>query len=1378
MFKPLDPNVAISSVRRLSMRRLFKVGADRHDVGRVVFAWHPEGNFLASAGKNGTVQITDRHGDIVDEIPMQTSAPILTLAWDKDGDYLAILQSGNGVVPLWSLSSRRVVPLETNLREPTFLAWSKTGPQLAVGTAKGNLLIYHKTKKQKIPIVGKHAKKISCGSWSAAGNRLVLGSEDRTLTVSNESGDTLLHTELKHVPLETSFTHHTGVSSSSSSSSGSNGGTSPGDDNMVSANLNGKSLYLFNVLDEKEDPMELTFAPKENGSGCKYGDIVHHEWFDDNHLLIGFSLGHLQVVSTNAREMGEEKFAAKFHPVNMLTFAYNSALKRAATTGDDGVRIVDTKDFKEIKADYISGEDLEDGRVTDLCWSPDGQILTVGTSAGNVYNFLAKMSVLNACYKTTAAYLSSLREVSVVDAVKRTRPIDVTLRLEPALIALGAKHVAAGMNNRVYYHRITRDKGETATVSDQEYVGTVVEVRLNATFAVVLTDSKATLHPIEAGPNSAKQTMTFPMREEGGYSKITCTAMTEDFLFYGTEAGTVESFYIAEFCMLPGLELRLDNPIKALYPNSVGTRVVVVDATGACFLYNPVTGGGVNQSITRFEDAPSSVVSVMWDASDKNVIVLYDGKFIHTYVYAPASMKGPLLTKLGPVVVSKEGQIELSPDKIEVVPGNIPIICIGGIMTCQTVSGSLTTMVHPYFDQLTDSAVAASSPGKGGKGSLDDRRDVKAVISRFCQALALLKLEMAWQAALELDRRQFWLALSGKAMELLNVELACRVYRQLGDAGMVMALQECQHVEDKNQLAGIISLLFCDYQRAQELFLASSRPGLALEMRRDLLQWDQALKLAQTLDTSQVPEICVQYGQQLEFRGEVDPALKMFDAALNAQDSRGRSCCPDALVPVAMMGVARCNLRGGNIRQGLRLCQELDDATLYSEAGDILEQNKQYAEAASCFIKAQQFERAAFIYTKFLIRADKGRIAEAVTVMEKVSNDQLNSAFAKACVAAGRFPEACAAYERAKDLDKVVELKLRHLDQVQAAFDLVRQGGSSVGASLVADYCQEGQDFRGAIEFLLLAGRSEDSFRLAQTHGLVDVYTAQLGDTIGAEEALQVAVFYEKAQDMGRAGRCVDHSLFSLPFCLSDANTQTPTPTPTAGTSPCAASSPRPSSSSCSAGTARSTRPSTSWASRRTKPSRTSSSISWWARRTACPRTPATSTASTWRSRSTRTRPRRLSSSRARSRTWETTPWPTAWCTRPFARSKTRASKCRCSCGSTLCCCSPTCASRGWSRAETTWAQRKCCSASRKTLASFPFTRSISSPPPSSSVPVRGSRRRPTSMPWCSCGPSTARTSTQSSRRKSRPLCAGAARTRRSRRRNSPPVPSPGSSSP
>ena len=102
-----------------------------------------------------------------------------------------------------------------------------------------------------------------------------------------------------------------------------------------------------------------------------------------------------------------------------------------------------------------------------------------------------------------------------------------------------------------------------------------------------------------------------------------------------------------------------------------------------------------------------------------------------------------------------------------------------------------------------------------------------------------------------------------------------------------------------------------------------------------------------------------------------------------------------------------------------------------------------------------------------------------------------------------------------------MELKLRHLDQVQQAFDLVRTTSSSQGAQYVADYCLETSDYRGAIEFLLIAGKSEEAFKLAQSQSIVDVYAGFLGTTITAEDAMRVAHYYEKSQNFGQAGRCV-----------------------------------------------------------------------------------------------------------------------------------------------------------------------------------------------------------------------------------------------------------------
>ena len=136
--------------------------------------------------------------------------------------------------------------------------------------------------------------------------------------------------------------------------------------------------------------------------------------------------------------------------------------------------------------------------------------------------------------------------------------------------------------------------------------------------------------------------------------------------------------------------------------------------------------------------------------------------------------------------------------------------------------------------------------------------------NRFCQALALHKLERAWELAVQIEKRSFYLALSAKAMELLHVEMA---------------------------------MLFCDYQRAQDLFLASSRPVAALEMRKDLMQWEQALKLANVLAPAQVPDICIHYGNQLEVRDDHDGALRMFEDALSALDNDGHRAITDDLVP-------------------------------------------------------------------------------------------------------------------------------------------------------------------------------------------------------------------------------------------------------------------------------------------------------------------------------------------------------------------------------------------------------------------------------------------------------------------------------------------------
>lgn len=201
------------------------------------------------------------------------------------------------------------------------------------------------------------------------------------------------------------------------------------------------------------------------------------------------------------------------------------------------------------------------------------------------------------------------------------------------------------------------------------------------------------------------------------------------------------------------------------------------------------------------------------------------------------------------------------------------------------------------------------------------------------------------------------------------------------------------------------------------------------------------------------------------------------------------------------------------------MCNEINLPSLYIDCGEILEKQKQYSEAVTLYIKAEEYEKAGHVYVDYLIKNDPTCIPEASRVMSKVKSGHLNSLFAKACVSVKRYDEAVLAYQRAKDYDKVVELKLKYLDEIQDAFDLIRISSSAYGALLIAEYCQMNHDYNGAIEFLLIAGKSDDAFKLAQIHNKMDAYTDILGDHISTEDAQKVAQYYEKQRDYGKAGK-------------------------------------------------------------------------------------------------------------------------------------------------------------------------------------------------------------------------------------------------------------------
>lgn len=145
------------------------------------------------------------------------------------------------------------------------------------------------------------------------------------------------------------------------------------------------------------------------------------------------------------------------------------------------------------------------------------------------------------------------------------------------------------------------------------------EVRLNSSCVAVLSGTKVILQQIELGQRGGSGRgrpspggmglaavpgvrKTFPEREDREHGEATSLGLTEAFLIYGTKGGTVEFFCLSEWALLGGVELKHTSPIKRLWPNYLGTRVVFTDAANAGWLYSPASDKITQASASGPED--------------------------------------------------------------------------------------------------------------------------------------------------------------------------------------------------------------------------------------------------------------------------------------------------------------------------------------------------------------------------------------------------------------------------------------------------------------------------------------------------------------------------------------------------------------------------------------------------------------------------------------------------------------------------------------------------------------------------------------------------------------------------------------------------------
>jgi len=691
-----------------------------------------------------------------------------------------------------------------------------------------------------------------------------------------------------------------------------------------------------------------------------------------------------------------------------------------------------------------------------------------------------------------------LQSVKVISVADQKQHIEVPLKIEPSFLAVGPNCIAAGMNNHVWFYSASvHSDNKPMLIYEKEYLGTVNAIYINHTHVAVLSQGKVFVDNLAAAVSSAGGDRKAPSKvlpEDNG-AEVTSMRLTDNFVVYSTP-NAVHHFYL-ENEMSCVETTHSDARVSKVYPNPEGTRVLVVDVRGAAYIYNIV-----NDTRIPVPDFPKSA-SVVWDLVDEGVFVVVENKVRHcltTYVYTHDSTSGPTVEKLEPSMKVSE-----STTITNIYNGNY---------WGQSASGKIVSAVLGTHSNLNRNIYDMS---------ISDSMALK-------QALALNRMTAVFEIASRMNDSEVWATLGKKALETLDVDLALRVFTKLGNAAMVISLKRLQKVEDLGLLKGHICTLFKDFEAAQRHFTSSkSRPVTALEMRRDLLQWDQALKLANHLAPDQIPSICREYAQQLEFKGEYQMALQMYQQAVSQtmggfDDQPSTSHVTDSggsHLRVCKAGIARMTLRTGHMQRGLALVRQSRDKELIKSCGAILEAMRQYSEAAELYKMANQIEKAAYMYLK------TKAMDKLEALMDQITAPKLLAQFAKAMESQRRYKEAAAAYERANDVDNVIRVCLKHLDQPQKAFELARKTNSSNGASMVATYCMSNGDFELAIEFLLVANLDQKAFERAHVHNKMDIYAAALGEKGSEEQYLKVANYYEENKKFALAGhnyaRCQRH---------------------------------------------------------------------------------------------------------------------------------------------------------------------------------------------------------------------------------------------------------------
>ncbi|EGR31945.1 WD repeat protein [Ichthyophthirius multifiliis] len=919
--------------------------------------------------------------------------------------------------------------------------------------------------------MGKHSKKITTGDWNEEG-LLVTGSEEKVLTVSNHNSDTKFDSvgvkmEPRNVKWAKPKLDEREISNKT-----------------ITASLNYKSLLMFDVSSNKT-PLELVFE-------AKYGKMVDYQLFGDGYIVVAFTEGYVSHISTHNQELRDEIQSKRIFQSSLDAMCTNNLVYKLAAAGENQIHIYNLGSWDEIVQQRIELP-KNAGTVTKMEWAGNGQLLVISTSNGHIYGYLTSIPQLTSIYGPVVAVLTSFVEVAIIESSKISQTNTLTainLENEPAFLSLGLYHLAAGINNIIWYYLWLDQKRNAIIkggelVQKRDYMGNVRDVKLNDFWAAVLSDGKCILHPI-VHSNQIKD-IKFPQSDNE--KLIVNIGLTKDFLILLDQQGKIRYFhledqqFIIEYLPNTGLEIL----IIRIYPNFSGTRIVCIDNKGLAFVFETAS-----EQFLPLQNFPQRTERIIWDQKDPNLFVTVENDKLLTFIINKNSINGTIIQPVQELLAIEQIKQPGQPVLTILERGIKPIALTNGYLKCFTANGTIagqSLTSHSYLNNY--------------KGAEDTEQ---GQYRYFLQNLQLHKYNNCLLAACILDNITLYNELGRRALEFVDLKVALKAFQLAGNLSMVMTIQSFLHVNEKNIIFGNVAMVLGMYDLAQELYLKSSQPIFALEMRSDIQDYLAALNLAKNIAPQEEPFICRKLAFQIENQGNAQEARKLYERAnlINKESLLVHEKVKiEAHTQQCFAGISRTSIKLGDIPRGVNIARELTDNNIIIEIAVVCENMKQYIEAAELYQKSGLLEKAASLY----IQSKQFKLA--TPLMSQIKSPVLLKQYAKSKESEGAYNEAEQAYEQAESWEDVIRLNLDKLDNLGKAKAVLRNKCStSTVCQMVANVCEKQGNYDEHVEFMILAGKKEEAFLKAQQYNVMDSYADNMKE-FTLEERLRIAQFYE-----------------------------------------------------------------------------------------------------------------------------------------------------------------------------------------------------------------------------------------------------------------------------